>query len=143
MNKRLTRTIIFSSLFLFSACTAQKSEEVASPTPDTVENHAAASFYLTNQTGNTITELYLYPNDSEQKGHNYALDTIADTESITITFALDEETFSQKDLTFTIAYVPLDGEMVTVYDKLLLSDADIYLKPAADIKSGATPFTKK
>ena len=41
-----------------------------------------------------------------------------------------------------VEYVTEDGESVVVFENLHLEEASVYLKSAADVESGATPFSK-
>ncbi len=97
-------------------------------------------YTFTNATGATVAELYLYQAGSDDKGENLAgegLEDGASVEDVTVdVMAADAASYEM-----IVEYVLEDGTSAVVFDTLHLEEATLTLKPAADIESGATPFS--
>lgn len=115
---------------------AATAEATAEATEEAVVTEG--TYTVTNTTGETVTELYLYETDSEDKGENYAGDGLADGESVTIEVSVDEEEadgyvstleFTTESGT-TSSFTTLNLEEASM--NLLASDADGY--------TSSTPF---
>lgn len=134
-----------------STSTTATAEATTAPTEAaTVEATATAeaeeevvtegNYEVTNNTGATVTELYFYDATGSDKGENYAADGLKDGETVSVKINVDEATadgFQMK-----VEYVTEDGDSAVVFETLHLEDVPMYLKSAADIESGATPFSK-
>ena len=95
-------------------------------------------YTVSNVSGKTITELYFYKTGSEEKGTNYAEGGLDKGATITVDITVDEA--EAEGYAMTVEYVGEDGTSVVVFDNLHLEEANMFLKPAADVEGGATPF---
>ena len=111
-----------------SSSASSANEEVAT------EGH----YTVSNVSGNTITDLYFYKTGSEEKGTNYAEGGLEKGATITVDITADE--VEAEGYAMTVEYVGEDGTSVVVFDSLHLEEANLCLKPAADVEGGATPF---
>lgn len=101
----------------------------------TTEGH----YTVSNVSGKTITELYFYKTGSEEKGTNYAEGGLDKGATITVDITVDEA--EAEGYAMTVEYLAEDAEEpVIVFDNLHLEEANLFLKPAADVEGGATPF---
>lgn len=97
------------------------------------------NYTITNNTGETITDLYIYETGSEDKGTNYADGGLADGESVTIHTSADEE--EADGYAQTLEYTTESGRTESAFDTLHLEDANIsLLAEDADSYTSATPF---
>lgn len=130
------------------ACSSSTASSTATPvsTAAPEETEAAAEvvtegkYEVTNNSGETVTELYFYDATSDDKGSNYLDAELKDGESVTVNVKVDES--KAEGYVMKVDYVTEAGETVTVFDSLHLEEAPMYLKSAADVTSGATPFSK-
>lgn len=145
----------FLSLFmcacLLAGCTSTPKEETNTETPveennteanNTEEKEIATTgkYVITNTTGETITELYLYKTDSSEKGDNYANEGLADGESVTIEVEVSKE--EAEGYAQTLEYVTESGRVENGFKTLHLEEANINLLAAdADTYTSATPFS--
>lgn len=114
-----------------SASSAVSSETAAS----SEEEIAPAEYTVTNSTGSTVTELYLYEVGAEDKGENHAGEAgLADGAEIVLT-RLPED--GQGDV--VLEFVTEDGTTQT-FETLHYEVAPIYLL-SADAAAGATPIS--
>ena len=95
-------------------------------------------YTVSNVSGKTITELYFYKTGSEEKGTNYAEGGLDKGATITVDITVDEA--EAEGYAMTVESVGEDGTSVVVFDNLHLEEANLFLKPAADVEGGATPF---
>ena len=96
-------------------------------------------YTVSNVSGKTITELYFYKTGSEEKGTNYAEGGLDKGATITVDITVDEA--EAEGYAMTVEYLAEDAEEpVIVFDNLHLEEANLFLKPAADVEGGATPF---
>ena len=75
-----------------------------------------------------------------KKVMNLLLENLEDGSSTTIEINVDEDKADGYQM--KVEYVTESGDSVTVFESLHLEEASMYLKSAADIESGATPFYK-
>lgn len=130
-------------LGLAGCATGSNTETTATATPsasaEAEEIVTEGNYTVTNNTGETITDLYIYETGSEDKGTNYAEGGLADGESVTIHTSADEneaENYAQ-----TIEYTTESGRTESQFDTLHLEDANIsLLAEDADSYTSATPF---
>lgn len=118
-----------------TASSTEKSEETAE-----TEVATEGKYEVTNNTGAEIKELYFYKTGSTDKGENYAKNGLANGASVTVDVQVDKKDADGYQM--TVEYVGEDGKSVTAFTTLKLEETPLYLKPAADIESGATPFSK-
>ena len=97
------------------------------------------TYNVTNATGAAVKELYFYQTGSEDKGTNYAADGLAADASVEVNIEVDTAA-AVAGYAMTGEYVAEDGTSTVVFDNLHLEEANMYLKPAADVEGGATPF---
>lgn len=100
----------------------------------------SGKYEVTNNTGAVVTELYFYDATSSEKGDNLLSENLEDGSSTTIEINVDEDKADGYQM--MVEYVTESGDSVTVFESLHLEEAPMYLKSAADIESGATPFSK-
>lgn len=130
------------------ACSSSTASSTATPvsTAAPEETEAAAevvtegTYEVTNNTGKTVTELYFYDATGEDKGSNYLEGELKDGDSETFVVVVDAD--KADGYAMKVEYVTEDGESVVVFENLHLEEASVYLKSAADVESGATPFSK-
>lgn len=120
-----------------TASSASDSASAASSATEEVETKG--SYKVTNLTGEKITGLYCYETGTEDKGENWAGDDGIEPDG-TVQVDVEVSEDEAKDYKMTVEYVTEGGETVKVFDTLNLETADMYLKPAADVEGGATPF---
>lgn len=126
-----------------SSSTASSGSDASSSASSTVSSEAASSeaetapaeYTVTNSTGSTVTELYLYEAGAEDKGENLVgEDGLADGAEIVLT-RLPED--GQDDV--VLEFVTEDGTAQT-FETLHYEVAPIYLL-SADAAAGATPIS--
>lgn len=143
------KKVIFASALALTlgACSSTTTSSKISSAKDSATSASSAeeevetkgSYNVTNLTGEKITGLYYYETGSEDKGENWAgEDGIEPDGKVQVDVEVDEA--DAKDYKMTVEYVTEGGETVTVFDTLDLETSDMYLKPAADVEGGATPF---
>lgn len=118
-------------------------ETTATPTPsasaEAEEIVTEGNYTVTNNTGETITDLYIYETGSEDKGTNYAEGGMADGESVTIHTSADED--EAEGYAQTIEYTTESGRTESQFQTLHLEDANLsLLAEDADTYTSATPF---
>lgn len=97
------------------------------------------NYTVTNNTGETVTGLYIYETGSDDKGTNYAEGGLADGESVTIHTTADED--KAEGYAQTIEFTTESGRTENQFETLHLEDANLSLLPAdADSYTSATPF---
>lgn len=119
------------------------SESTAAATVEATEEALATSgsYVIENDTGSKVTELYVYLTGSDDKGDNYAADGLDDGATVNVDIEVSEdEAQDYADNGMTVEYVTEEGDDVVVFTTLSLEEANMYLKPKADVESGATPF---
>ena len=121
------------------ASSAAASSEAASS--ETAASEAAepttAEYTVYNTTGSTVTELYLYDADSDEKGDNLAGENgLTDGENIVIT--RDVEADKQSDVTYILEFTTEDGQTQS-FETLHYETTPISLK-SVDAAAGATPI---
>ena len=115
------------------ASSAAASSEAASSEAEAV----SAEYTVYNTTGSTVTELYLYDADSDEKGDNLAGENgLADGENIVIT--RDVEADKQSDVTYILEFTTEDGQTQS-FETLHYEVAPISLL-SVDAAAGATPI---
>lgn len=155
MNKIVKVGFALAMATALVACGSKKTSDTAKETAKAAESTAAAEtsaaaeseapateghYTVQNNTGEKVTELYIYLNGAD-KGENYAKDglDIAGVLSVDITVK-DDEAATYKEKGMTIEFVTESGADLKAFENLHLETANIFLKPAADVESGATPF---
>ena len=127
-----------------TACGSSSSSSAASSTASSVASSVAASseaavepaeYTVYNTTGSTVSELYLYVADSEDKGENLAGEGLADGENVVLTLPEDADQSAKYVLEFTTE----DGTTQS-FDTLGYEVAPISLL-SADAAAGATPIS--
>lgn len=114
-----------------SSASSTVSSEVASSEVET----APAEYTVTNSTGSTVTELYLYEAGAEDKGENLVgEDGLADGAEIVLTRQPED---GQGDV--VLEFVTEDGTTQT-FETLHYEVAPLYLL-SADAAAGATPIS--
>ena len=95
-----------------------------------------AQYQVTNTTGETVTELYLYPVGAEDKGENYAADGLAADASVTL-----ERTapFSKAETTKYVLEFTTESGSTQHYDSVGFEVVAINLL-SVDAAAGATPI---
>ena len=121
-----------------AASSAKDSASAASSATEE-EVETKGSYKVTNLTGEKITGLYYYETGSDDKGENWAGDDGIEPDG-TVQVDVEVSEDEAKDYKMTVEYVTEGGDTVKVFDSLSLETADMYLKPAADVEGGATPF---
>lgn len=142
-----TAAVVLSLAAALVACgsssTASSGSDASSSASSTVSSEAASSeaeiapaeYTVTNSTGSTVTELYLYEAGAEDKGENLVgEDGLADGAEIVLT-RLPED--GQDDV--VLEFVTEDGTAQT-FETLHYEVAPIYLL-SADAAAGATPIS--
>lgn len=113
--------------------TAKATAAAATSTPAATEEAATSGEYkITNKTGEKVTELYVYSDESD-KGENYAADGLDDGAEVTVT--KDDQ---EAGTTFTLEYVTESGRDEK-FTTLNLEDVSINLI-SEDAMSGSTPI---
>ena len=130
-------------LGLAGCATGSNTETTATATPsasaEAEETVTEGNYTVTNNTGETITDLYIYETGSEDKGTNYADGGLADGESVTIHTSVDED--NADGYAQTIEYTTESGRTENQFDTLHLEDVNIsLLAEDADSYTSATPF---
>ena len=116
-----------------------RKHQMKTDNPAAKEEVATEGHYtVSNVSGKTITDLYFYKTGSEEKGTNYAEGGLEKGATITVDITVDEA--EAEGYAMTVEYVAEDGTSTVVFDNLHLEEANMYLKPAADVEGGATPF---
>lgn len=151
MNKMIKGLAALAMAATLAACSSNsstaassKSSASSSSSETSSETSSAAvatdgKYTVTNNTGAKVTGLYFYKTGDTDKGQNYAEDGLEDGSSTEVDIHVDED--QAKDYAMTVEYTTEDGKSVTVFDSLHLEEAPLYLKPASDVDSGATPFS--
>ena len=112
-----------------AASSEAAASEAAEPT--------TAEYTVYNTTGSTVTELYLYDADSDEKGDNLAGENgLADGENVVIT--RDEDADKQADMTYVLEFTTEDGQTQS-FETLHYETTPISLK-SVDAAAGATPI---
>jgi hypothetical protein len=113
--------------------TAEATAAAATSTPAATEEAATSGEYqITNNTGEKVTELYVYSDESD-KGENYAADGLDDGAEVTVT--KDDQ---KAGTTFTLDYVTESGREEK-FTTLSLENVSISLL-AQDAMTGSTPI---
>lgn len=124
--------------------TATASESAAATAEATEAAATSGTYTVTNMTGEKVNELYFYLTGSDDKGENYADGGLDDGAVLTVNINVDEdEADTYAETGMTVEYVTESGTDEIVFTTLALEEAPLYLKPAADIESGATPFMEE
>lgn len=122
--------------------TAPATTEVAEETTEATEEAITTTgkYVITNTTGETVTELYIYQTGSDDKGTNYAEGGLADGEEVTIEVEVSED--EAEGYAQTIEYVTESGRKENGFQTLHLEEGSMSLLPAdADTYTSATPFS--
>ena len=129
-----------------AASTASSVASSAAASSEAASSEAAASeaaepttaeYTVYNTTGSTVTELYLYDADSDEKGDNLAGENgLTDGENIVIT--RDVEADKQSDVTYILEFTTEDGQTQS-FETLHYEVAPISLL-SVDAAAGATPI---
>ena len=133
-------TLAFTLVGCSSNDTTDTTEATAEATEEAKEVVTEGNYEVTNNTGATVTELYFYDANGSDKGTNMISEDLADGESVSINVTVDEE--EADGYSMKVEYVTDSGDDVVVFETLSLEDTPFYLKSAADIESGATPFSQ-
>lgn len=131
--------IVFDNLYLETAeLFLKKAKDVTGgATPFSIVT--TGTYNVTNTTGAEVKELYFYQTGSEDKGENWAGEGLAADASVEVNVEVEKEA-AIAGYNMTVEYVGEDGTSVVVFDNLHLEEANLFLKPAADVEGGATPF---
>ncbi len=103
------------------------------------EPEANAAYTVTNVTGETVKELYLYDTGSSDKGENYAGEGMANDAVVELTKTLPAT--KTGDAVYTLEFVTESGYVGT-FDTLHFEVAPIYLL-SKDMMTGATMISFK
>ena len=150
MNKMIKGLAALAMATTLAACssnssTAASSKSSSASSSETSSETSSAAvatdgkYTVTNNTGAKVTGLYFYKTGDTDKGQNYAEDGLEDGSSTEVDIHVDEA--EAKDYAMTVEYTTEDNQSVVVFDSLHLEEAPLYLKPASDVDSGATPFS--
>lgn len=152
MNKIVKGLAAVAMAATLAACSSKSSTaastKASSSSSETSSETSSASsaavatdgkYTVTNNTGAKVTGLYFYKTGDTDKGQNYAEDGLDDGASTEVDIHVDED--EADGYQQTVEYTTEDGTSVVVFKSLHLEEAPIYLKPAADVNSGATPFS--
>lgn len=100
------------------------------------EPEMTATYNVVNTTGETVTELYLYDANSEDKGENYAKDGLAADASVVLT---DKAAAAEvEDITYVLEFTTESGA-TQKFETLHFEEANIELL-SVDAAAGATPI---
>lgn len=130
-----------------AGCATSSTETTATATPATTASAEASEeavatsgkYVVTNTTGETVTDLYIYQTGSDDKGKNYAEGGLADGDSVTIEVNVDED--EAADYKQTLEYTTESGRTENGFTTLSLEEANInLLAEGADGYTSATPF---
>lgn len=125
-----------------SVTTETASEVTAAPSAEATEEAeeivTSGKYTVTNTTGETVTELYLYETGTEDKGENYAGEGLAVDASVTIEIEVDEAVAD--GYASTLEFTTESGT-TSQFTTLHLEEANMNLLSAeADTYTSATPF---
>ena len=123
--------------------TTEATVETTAPATEEATTDAIATtgkYVVTNTTGETVTELYIYQTGSEDKGTNYAEGGLADGEQVTIDVEVSEDV--AEGYAQTLEYVTESGRTENAFQTLHLEEANLSLLASdADTYTSATPFS--
>lgn len=125
---------------------APKEEAKATPTPEVTaaaqeEVATEGKYTVTNKTGETVTDLYIYKTGESDKGKNYAEGGLKDGDSVDIEITVDEEVAPEYVDGQTIEYTTESGRTEDGFKTLSLEEANFnLLAEDADGYTSATPF---
>ncbi len=138
VNENGDDVVVFNNLHLETAnlILLSNADVTSGATPFT--QHGV--YTIVNATGETITELYIY-NNADGKGDNLLTEDLKDGETTAEPIQIDVMAAQAAAYEMTVEYVTESGTTATVFGTLHLETATLNLKPAADIESGATPFS--
>ena len=126
-----------------AACSSSKPAEEPAKEDDKKEETAAETgtgvYDVTNLTGETVKELYLYNTGSSDKGENYAGEGMANDAVVELTRTLPAT--KTGDAVYTLEFVTESGYVGT-FDTLHFEVAPIYLL-SKDMMTGATMISFK
>ena len=133
--KRIAGMILMITLILCTVTGLAEGPEQAG------EVKATRTYVLQNAMDDTVTELYVYPSDSGNKGENLAGDGLERGEQVKVTVT-GYMLRTEKETLFTVEYVAAGQTYShkTVHVEDLLFDKVIYLV-GVDGVSGATPLS--
>ena len=149
--KKIVSVVVTAALAaaLLAACGSEKAASVESaaaesvPASSVVESEAAveaveqtAVYNVTNTTGETVTEVYLYEAGSEEKGENYAGEGLAADASVKIERTASSEEAGDKK--FILEFTTESGA-TQKYEKVGFEVVAIDLL-SVDAAAGATPI---
>lgn len=141
-NTTTTETSAPATTEATTETTAPATTEAAEETTEATEEAVATTgkYVITNTTGETVTELYIYQTGSEDKGTNYAGEGLADGEEVTIEVEVSED--EAEGYAQTLEYVTESGRTENGFQTLHLEEGSMSLLPAdADTYTSATPFS--
>ncbi|MDY5251689.1 MAG: hypothetical protein SPH32_02995 [Erysipelotrichaceae bacterium] len=120
--------------------TTETTEETTAPETTEAAVATTGKYVVTNTTGETVTELYIYQTDATEKGENYAGEGLADGASVTIEVEVAEDVAEGYEQ--TVEYVTESGRTENGFKTLHLEEANLNLLAAdADTYTSATPFS--
>lgn len=121
-----------------SSSTSVSEASSASSAVEEEEIVTSGKYTITNTTGETVTELYLYETGTEDKGTNYAEGGLANNASVTIEIEVDEE--KATDYASTLEFTTESGQQ-SQFTTLHLEEASLnLLSSEVDAYTSATPF---
>lgn len=91
-------------------------------------------YAINNTTGETVTELYVYPVGASDKGENHAGDGLAVDGSVEVTFEAESA-----DTVLVLEFTTESGYNAS-FETLAIEEATINLLASVDVESGATPI---
>lgn len=141
-NTTTTETSAPATTEATTETTAPATTEAAEETTEATEEAVATTgkYVVTNTTGETITELYIYQTGSEDKGTNHAEGGLADGEQVTIDVEVAEDV--AEGYAQTVEFVTESGRTENGFQTLHLEEANLSLLAAdADTYTSATPFS--
>lgn len=141
-------SVVFAAALLAgcsgSSAPAQSSAKEETPAAseaaaeETKEVQTVGEYTIYNATGETVSELYLYPVGSADKGENLAGDHgLYDAHAAFITYDAGEDA---EKTTLVLEFTTGSGYNAK-FETLHIETAPITLIPAADVETGATPLT--
>lgn len=94
-------------------------------------------YEMTNTTGETVTELYLYQVGSEDKGENFAADGLADGAQVEVSYTA-ESTEEAQSIVYVLEFTTESGA-TQKFEKVNFEEATVDLL-SVDAAAGATPI---
>lgn len=101
------------------------------------EDKQTALYEMTNTTGETVTELYLYQVGSEDKGENFAAEGMADGAQVEVSYTAESEE-EAKSIVYVLEFTTESGA-TQKFERVNFEEATVDLL-SVDAAAGATPI---